>query len=249
MDQKNKIQVYPAAEELSEAAAEFIIHTAKNAVDNKGRFVISLSGGHTPEQLYILLSKPSFRDQMPWKKTFVFWGDERCVPSNDKQNNANMARTSLLDHIDIPSLNIHPIPVDLPPAEAAHEYENTIRNFFHEEAPCFDLILLGLGENGHTASLFPGTDVVSENERLVKEVYLAEQKMFRITMTAILINQAYNIVFLVEGEGKAVILDTVLNTSYQPDKYPAQLIIPVNGNLYWFVDKTAASDLSNQECA
>jgi 6-phosphogluconolactonase len=147
----------------------------------------------------------------------------------------------LLNQVNIPAANIYPVPVDLPPAEAANEYESTIKKVFDEEPICFDLMLLGLGENGHTASLFPGTDVVFENTRLVKEVYVEEQKMFRITMTAKLINQSYNIMFLLEGDGKAEVLKTILTTPYQPDKYPAQIIKPVNGNLYWFVDKKAAA--------
>jgi 6-phosphogluconolactonase len=247
MNQQNKIQVFQTAEELTEATAVFILTAAKHAVDARGRFVISLSGGHTPEQLYALLAKPPFHDEMPWCQTFVFWGDERCVPSTDKQNNANMARTLLLDHIDIPPSNVHPIPVDLPPLEAAKEYEQAIRNLFGEQAPRFDLILLGLGENGHTASLFPNTDVLSEHSHIVKEVHVAELKMFRITMTADLINQAHNIMFLVEGEGKAEILKTVLSDAYLPEKYPAQLIKPINGNLYWFIDHTAAMLLNDAD--
>ena len=229
---------------MAEAAGKYIIELAKHTVDIRERFVIALSGGHTPEQLYMRLSKQPFRDQMPWNKTFIFWGDERCVPSTDERNNAHMAKALLLDHIDIPLSNIYPIPVELLPAEAAKKYERAIKKFFGDDPPCFDLILLGLGENGHTASLFPGSDAMTDNAHLVREVFVAEQKMFRITMTANLINQAYNIIFLAEGEGKAEILNTVLTAPYQPDKYPAQLIKPVCGNLYWFVDNKAANLLS-----
>jgi len=240
MDLQNKIRIFDTEDELTEAAAVFIMNTAKHAVDTRGRFVISLSGGHTPEKLYARLVKPPFHDEMPWSKTFVFWGDERCVPSDDKQNNAHMARTLLLNHVDISSSNINPIPVDMPPAGAAKDYERTIKNLFGEEPPRFDLILLGLGENGHTASLFPNTDVLSEHNHLVKEVFVPEQKMFRITMTADLINLACNIIFLVQGEGKSEILKAVLTDSQPFDKYPAQLVKPVNGNLFWFIDKKAA---------
>ena len=241
MDQQNKIAVFDSGNELANAAAVFIIKTANNAINARGRFVIALSGGHTPEHLYALLAKQSFSDQVPWAHTCIFWGDERCVASTDEENNANMARTLLLDKINIPSSNIYPVPVDLPPVESAKVYEQTIKKFFANEAPRFDLILLGLGENGHTASLFPGTDVLSEHNHLVKEVYVAEQKLFRVTMTADLINQAYNIIFLVEGKGKAEILNTVLNEFFQPAKYPAQLIRPLNGNLYWFADRKAGA--------
>jgi len=240
MKPQSEIQIFKTSAELAKAAGRLIIDAAKNAINMRDRFVIALSGGHTPGQLYTHLSKPPFRDQIPWDKTFVFWGDERCVPQDDEQSNAHMARTLLLDHIDIPTTNINTVPADLPPIKAAIEYEHTIKKFFGEAPPRFDLIILGLGENGHTASLFPQSDAVYENTSLVREVYVAEQKMFRITMTANLINQARNIVFLIEGENKAEILKTVLTAPYQPDKYPAQLIKPENGNLYWYTDNKAA---------
>ncbi len=146
----------------------------------------------------------------------------------------------LLEKVAIPPLNINRIPVDLSPEAAAAAYELTLIDFFGKDAPCFDLILLGLGENGHTASLFPETDVLSEQLLWVKSVYVEEQKMFRITMTAPLINMAHNILFLVEGAGKADILKKVLDVN-EPNKFPAQLIVPANGDLYWFVDSQAAA--------
>lgn len=245
MDHNNNIQVFQTATALTEAIAGFIIHIAKKAIAAKGRYTMVLSGGHTPEQLYSLLAQPPYREQIDWDKTFIFWGDERCVPLEDKDNNAHMAKVTLLDHIKIPAANIYPILVDLPPAEAADRYERTISKFFNNEPPRFDLILLGLGENGHTASLFPGTDVVFEKTRLVKEVYVAEQKMFRITMTASLIGKGDNIIFLVEGAAKTDVLKQVIEGPYEPEKLPAQLIKPVHGHLYWFLDKAAAASLSS----
>jgi 6-phosphogluconolactonase len=241
MDKQNNITVFQSGAELAQAAAELMISVAKHAIETRGRFILSLSGGTTPEYLYTLLAKPPYCNQIPWHKTFVFWGDERFVPSDDKQNNANMAKTLLLDHIDIPSININPIPVDLELGKAAKKYETIIKKFFGEDTLRFDLIFLGLGENGHTASLFPGSDVVFENKRLIRDVYVAEQNMFRITMTPLLINKAHNIIFLVEGGNKSKILKTVLSGSLQPDKFPAQVIKAENGNLYWFVDKKAAA--------
>jgi len=235
------IEIYQDANVLFERAASFIIDIANKAVKTKGRFVVSLSGGKTPEQLYSILSKNPFCEQMPWKNTFIFWGDERSVPLNDTQNNAHMAALLLLDKITIPATNIHPIPVNLSPVEAAKKYEKEIKDYFKNELPRFDLILLGLGENGHTASLFPGTDILYEQKHWIKEVYIDEQKMFRISMTAILINQAHHIVFLITGEKKAAILKKVLSNSYQPYKYPAQLIRPEKGELYWFADNEAAA--------
>ncbi len=241
MNQQNNISVFATTAALAQATADLMIAIAKNAIENRGRFIVSLSGGTTPEYLYTLLTKPAYRDKIPWNKTFVFWGDERFVPPDDKQNNAHMAKTFLLDHVDIPAINIYPVPVDAEPAVAAEKYEASIKKFFGEQTPRFDFMLLGLGENGHTASLFPGTDVVFENRRLVKEVYVAEQHMFRITMTTALINKANNIIFLVEGENKAAILKTILSGTKQPDKFPAQIIEAEEGNLYWMVDKKAAA--------
>jgi len=243
MGQENSIQIFDAGE-LAKAVAEFIVKIANEAIDTSGRFVIALSGGHTPETLYSVLCTEPYQGRIAWDKTFVFWGDERCVPSDNEQNNARMAKKFLLNHVDIPQSNIYPVPVDLPPEMAGAAYENSIKQFFGSEEPSFHLILLGLGENGHTASLFPGSDTLTDDTHLVRDVYVPEQKMYRITMTANLINQARNIVFLVEGEGKADILNTVLTVPYQPDKYPAQLIKPVDGNLYWFVDNKAATLLN-----
>jgi len=177
---------------------------------------------------------------MPWANTFVFWGDERCVPFGNKDNNAYAAIHLLLDKVAVPLSNIYRIPVDFPPPIAAEAYERTLRNFFTTDEPSFDLILLGLGENGHTASLFPGTAIINESARWVKEVYVEEQAMYRISMTIPIINRSRNILFLAEGTGKAGILKKVLSDA-EPDKYPAQLIKPVNGNLYWFVDAKAAA--------
>lgn len=241
MHQQNNISVFQTSAALAQATADLMIKISKQVIESRGKFVLSLSGGTTPECLYSLLAKPPYRDQILWNKTFVFWGDERFVPSNNKLNNANMAKALLLDHINISAININPIPVDLEPDEAAKKYEGVITKFFGKETPRFDLIFLGLGENGHTASLFPGSDVVFENTRLVREVYVTEQRMYRITMTPPLINKAHNIVFLVEGENKAEILKTVLVGPQQPDKFPAQVINAEDGDLYWLVDKKAAA--------
>ena len=129
MEKQNRIQISPGCEELAIATGWFIIEVAKSAVEARGRFVISLAGGHTPEQVYVLLSKPPFRDHMPWNKTYIFWGDERCVAPDNKDNNAHMARVKLLNHITLPSHHIYPIPVNLQPTEAASKYENTIKSF------------------------------------------------------------------------------------------------------------------------
>jgi 6-phosphogluconolactonase len=243
MNKAYHLEIFPTGHDLAEAAAKLIIDIATAAIKLRGKFVISLSGGHTPERLFALLATLPYRNQLPWNETYIFWGDERCVPADDVENNARMAKTVLLDRIGIPAENVYPIPVDLAPDKAAREYENIIKHFFAPTPPRFDLILLGLGENGHTASIFPGEEILFE-PYLVKEVYVAEQRMFRITMTPELINHALNIIFLVEGGQKADILKTILTAPYQPHNYPAQLINPGNGKLYWLADVKAAALLT-----
>jgi len=239
---EHNIEVFQSIEELNKAAAEYIITVSNEAIIERGKFTIVLSGGDTPQRLYALLSEKPYREQINWNRTFIFWGDERCVPLNDKRNNAYQAKLILLDKIDIPLLNIHSIPVDLPPVVAASNYEKDLKVFFENDPVHFDIILLGLGENGHTASLFPGTKVIHEHAEGIRAVFVQEEKMFRITMTAPLINKARHILFLVTGEKKADILGKILNSSAPlHDKYPAQLIKSVHGDLLWFADQEAAS--------
>ena len=240
---KYNLEIFEDAEAFNNAAAAFIISAAEKSVAEKGRFTLSLSGGNTPESLYQLLAQPDYITRMPWKNTFVFWGDERCVPLNDERNNAFHAKILLLDKTDVPPENVFIIPVNLPPAEAALQYERTLKGFFKTEEMQFDLILLGLGENGHTASLFPHTDILNEKSIGIRDVYVVEEKVFRVSMTAPLINNAQQILFLVTGSKKASVLNTVLTGEYQPEIYPAQLIHPQNGKLYWFTDTDAASQL------
>lgn len=244
MQTNYKLRVFETEKLLNIAAAKLIIEIAHKAIAVRDRFVIALSGGQTPTQLYNLLSEPDYSNQIPWKKVHVFWGDERCVPITDQRNNAYQAKLALLNKIEIPTTNIHVIPVDLSPAVAAKRYEEEIKAFFQEKTARFDLILLGLGENGHTASLFPGTSVINEDEEGIKGVFVQEQNEYRITMTAPLINKARNILFLVTGENKAEILHKILTAPYQPEIYPAQLINVSLGELYWFADSKAASLLN-----
>lgn len=240
MNTKGDLNIYETSGELFGAAARLILTLAKKAVDERQQFSIALSGGNTPGQLYALLAGPPFLNEMPWRKTFVFWGDERCVPLDDARNNAMQARSVLLDKVPVPPQNVHRIPVNLSPKEAAAVYEKEVKEFFAGAVPAFDLILLGLGENGHTASIFPETPVVSEQAIGIRHVFVEEQGMFRVTMTAPLINLANHILFLVTGKEKAGILETVLTAPYQPASFPAQLIQPRDGVLHWFADKQAA---------
>lgn len=235
------IYVFETQVDLAKAAAALMMQVSKEAIERSGRFVIALSGGSTPESLFKLLTIIPYKYQIQWEKTFVFWGDERFVPADDERNNSNKAKTLLLNHVPIPSENIFAIPVNTDPKASAEKYANTIKDLFGNEAPSFDLIFLGLGEDGHTASIFPESDLVFEKIQLVKEVYVAEQLMYRISMTPVLINQAHHIAFLVEGENKAEILKRILSEFIQPLQFPAQIIHPKSGDLYWYLDKSAAA--------
>jgi 6-phosphogluconolactonase len=240
------IRVFNDLDQLSEAAAEMFMDLANQVIHTRGRFIVVLSGGNTPRCLYQLLAAQPYRDKIHWKFIHFFWGDERCVPANDPRNNALMAYQSLIDHIPIPAANIHAVQCDLPPALAAKLYESELKKFFGNQPPIFDLILLGMGENAHTASLFPQTSVLNETERWVAEVYLPEQGMYRVTFTVPLINQANQVVFLVSGADKALALQKVLEGVYQPQEYPAQLIHPNGTHPDWLVDKAASHKLTTE---
>ena len=237
------IRIFNDLETLSLAAAEMFAELANQAVATRGRFCVALSGGNTPRRLYEILANSPLRERIRWESTYIFWGDERCLPANDSRSNALMARKTLLDHVSVPANHIHPIHGDLSPALAAAQYETELRDFFGAQPPFFDLILLGLGDNAHTASLFPHTSVLDEKEHWVKEVYVAEQGMYRVTLTAPLINQANEVIFLVSGADKALALQSVLEGAYQPHELPAQLIRPNGAHPIWLVDKAASHKL------
>jgi len=238
------ITIYKDLEEISQAAAEIFIDAAKQAITDRGRFSVALSGGNTPRRLYEILATPPYRDRVQWDAVHVFWGDERCVSMDDPRSNFHMAREALLNHIPIPKENIHPMQGDLRPAEAAGQYEIELRKYFKDQSPAMDMILLGLGDNAHTASLFPHTSALNENVRWVTDVYVSEQDMYRITLTAPFINQADQVVFLVSGADKAPALQNVLEGAYQPHIYPAQLIHPNGAHPIWLVDKAASHKLT-----
>ncbi len=236
----NNQQIFEDAELLYKAAADFIVTVAKKAIQEKGKFCIALSGGTTPRKLYELLAQQPYSTSLDWKNIFIFWSDERCVPFSDRQNNSHMAYTALLNRMRVPAENIFPVPTELQPAEAAIAYEQTLQKFFNSKLPAFDLILLGLGENGHTASLFPFTTILKEKKHIVKEVFVEELKVHRISFTAGLINNADHILFLVAGKEKSSIIKTISSGKSEAEKYPVQLI---RTNADWYLDDAAASQL------
>lgn len=240
------IQVFDSTLELSKAAAEQFILAAREAVAKNGRFSVALTGGSSPLHLYQLLAQSPYRERVPWSQTYVFWGDERWVPLTDEQSNAKMAFENLLNHVPIPKDQIYPMWDEQEPEEFADEYEALLRDHFNLSTSSFDLILLGMGDDGHTASLFPGTDVLEEQERWVQAYYLEPQSMYRITLTAPIINKAKKIIFITFGEKKAEALHQVLEGQYNPEQYPAQLIKPQNGEVLWLVGKGSSRLLAKQ---
>ena len=238
------IEVYPDLESLSRAAAALLVEQANLAVAARGRFSVALSGGATPRRTYELLAAPPLVNQAPWDRVHVFWGDERCVPLNDPRSNARMAKEAWLDRVPIPGSQIHHMNCASDPADAARQYEAKLREFFAGQTPRLDLVLLGLGHDGHTASLFPGSAVLREAERWAAAVYLAEADLHRVTLTAPLINQAAMVAFLVAGWAKAGVLREVLHGPRAPARLPAQLIRPHHGELRWLADLAAAGSLT-----
>lgn len=240
------IRVYNDLEALSQAAAELFIVQSRQASLICGRFSVALSGGETPRRMYEILASSPYRERVHWEEVHVFWSDERCVPDDDPRNNARMARQALLDHVPIPTDHIHPMQCGASPKQAALQYEQELKEFFSIQNPNFHLILLGLGANGHIASLFPHTSVLNEQAKWVSEVYVKELEMYRITFTAPYINQASQVMFLVSGADKAQALEDVLEGPYQPRKLPAQLIRPDGKHPIWLVDKAASHKLKVQ---
>lgn len=227
--------------QLSENVAAWISNYVQEVLQDQEKFTFVLSGGNTPKQLYSLLAKPPYAEIIPWEKIHFFWGDERAVPFEDERNNARMAFDVLLDKVPVKPENIHVMRTDIAPEQSAQEYEQILRKYFKEEELTFDLVLLGMGDDGHTLSLFPGMPVVHEEEAWVKAFFLPAQDMYRITLTAPVVNDAACVLFLTTGANKALTLKSVIEGTYDADKFPSQLIRPQDGELHWFVDEAAAS--------
>ncbi|OXB05454.1 6-phosphogluconolactonase [Flavobacterium plurextorum] len=234
------IQIYNNTEEINIAAADLFIAAAQKAIAEKDKFTVVLTGGSSPAGVYKLLASDDYKNKIDWSKVFIFWGDERWVPLNDDLSNAKMSYAALLSHVPIPAENIFEMYKDnVTPEDYAAAYEQSIRTVLGDEGK-FDLILLGMGDDGHTASLFPGQAVLEEQNKWVDAYYLEPQKMFRITLTAPLINKAEKIIVIAFGEKKAPALKEVTTGEYNPKTYPMQLIKPVSGELLFLVDKSAA---------
>ncbi len=240
----SEVRIFDDGDDLMRAAAEAIVSDAARAVEERERFDWALAGGSTPRALYRLLADDPYRDRLPWNAIHFYWGDERHVPPDHADSNYRMAREAMLDRVPVPPENVHRIPAERPDAAAAAaEYEATLRAIFTVAAasaddwPRFDLVQLGLGPEGHTASLFPGTPLLAERVRWVAAPWVEAQHTFRITLTPPAINHARRTMFLVSGEEKAAALHAVLEGAREPEVYPAQII---RGNRLWLVDRAAA---------
>ncbi|MCL7988032.1 6-phosphogluconolactonase [Sphingobacterium sp. lm-10] len=239
------IKIYPQPSDIHPIAADLFVAAAKKAIAEKGSFTVALTGGSSPVELYKLLATPTYIDQLDWTKVFVFWGDERWVPLSDSLSNAKMAFETLLHQVPLPEDHIFPMyDIDRSPKEFAAIYEQQLRDVLGAEGQ-FDLILLGMGDDGHTASLFPHTEVLQEKTKWVDAYYLTPQQMHRITLTAPLINKAKQIIVITFGEKKAPALREVLEGARNPEEYPSQLLSPTAGDVLFLVDQAAASRLSS----
>ena len=239
-----EIEVLPNLEALNHRAASFFVSASKNSIDTKKRFAVAISGGFTPRGLYKLLSSVPYRGQVDWTHVHFFWADERCVPKDHEESNFGIAFDTLLSRISIPDGNIHRIRGEEDPEKSARDYEDNIKKFFGMSGiPMFDLIILGMGEDGHTASLFPGSKLLKETIRLAVPVYLPKPTWNRITLTFPILNNATQILFLVAGRSKASILSEILGDREKKKRFPAGLINPVHGYMTWLIDQEAAERL------
>jgi 6-phosphogluconolactonase len=246
---KRQLRIFVDVEAVSQAAAAEFVRCGTDAISRRGRFWVALSGGSTPQRLYRLLSGHPYRDQIDWTKVEVFWGDERCVPPDHKDSNYRMAHQELLERVPIPSSQVHRIQAERADKDsAARDYQNELARVGgvvpSGDPPRFDLILLGMGPDGHTASLFPFTTALKETTRWVVVNFVPKFATDRITMTLPILNRAREALFLVAGTDKAEPLAEVLEGPPQPDKLPSQLIQPGDGPVVWYVDRAAAARLS-----
>lgn len=242
--------VLPNAQLMADAVAHRFVGAANAAIEARGEFIVALSGGSTPRSIYARLATEPLGTSLDWSRVHVLWGDERCVPPDHESSNYRMVRETLLDHVPILEANVHRIRCEDEPAEAAMAYERVLRAVLRTPigpprttpASRLDLVLLGLGSDGHTASLFPGVASLHDTAHWVAAVH-DPASMWRVTMTATVINAAAEIAFVVSGESKAAIVRKVLEGANQPAELPAQLIIPTDGRLCWLLDAPAAADL------
>ncbi len=238
------IRIFSDSEALSRAAADFLLQTARQAVEARGSAALALSGGSTPERLYALLATAPYRDVIPWGRLHFFWADERCVPPEHRESNFRLAAESFLSSVPVPPGNIHRVRGELGPEQAARQYTDELRTFFGAGTlPVFDLIVLGAGADGHTASLFPRSALLQERIRTAAPVFVTPPNVDRVTLTMPVLTNAAQVLFLATGPSKAAIAREILEAG-NPSRLPAGLVQPHRGNVLWMLDRDAASGLA-----
>jgi 6-phosphogluconolactonase len=243
------IQIFADANEVARAAALRFVELARASVEARGRFSVALAGGSTPKRIYELLAGEDFAAGFDWSNVHVFFGDERCVPPDDADSNYRMANEALLSRVALPEENVHRMRGEGDAVANARLYEDELRGFFGESAawPEFDLVMLGMGDDGHTASLFPGTHALDVHAAWVTANWVEKFDAYRVTLTAPAINHARQVMFIVTGTGKAARLQEVIHGAHDPRRLPSQLIRPHAGALAWFLDEAAAAKLKGKD--
>lgn len=241
---KATLHVYPECDELISSMADFFVKIANESIAKRQEFVVALAGGSSPAALYRLLASPAYNMKIDWGKVYFFFGDERYVPITDAESNAFMAKKTLFDPLQIPASNIFMVDTTQTPELAAEAYNKELEEHFHSKPVVFDLIILGLGEDAHTASLFPNTAILQETQAKVKSVFVDKKNTFRISFTAPLINDARHVAFFVYGKNKAKAVRNVLVDDPDPEQFPAQLIQTERGEVHWFMEEEAASQIA-----
>jgi 6-phosphogluconolactonase len=240
-----QLHIHKNPDELSHALAAWIATEIETRLKHSDRFTWVVTGGNSPKQLYEILSSGDYKNRIDWKKLHIFWGDERVVPFADDRNNARMTYQYLLNRVPVVKNQVHIMNTAVSPEQAAADYQKILHKYFSNTGPSFDLVLNGMGDDGHTLSLFPHTEVITEKYAWVKSFYLEPQQMYRITLTAPIVNRARTVAFLTFGANKANALKEVLQGNKNVEQYPSQVIQPEDGELHWWVDEAAAAGLKS----
>jgi 6-phosphogluconolactonase len=238
-----ELHIQKDPDQVSHDLANWIVGYVDSVIKKQNRFTWALSGGNSPKQLYELLAQPENSKKVLWEKLHIFFGDERCVPFSDSRNNGKMSYDALLKHVPIPEEQIHYMRTDVAPEESLLLYEKLLHYYFDHSQSTFDLVLLGLGVDGHTLSLFPRAPFPKDENQWIVSIYNEEENMHRLSLTPVIVNRASAVIFLVTGKNKSSIVEAVLQGTQQPEIYPACLIKPQSGELHWFLDAEAASGL------
>ena len=239
------IHISKNPDELSVTVANWIVNEVEESLQRTDRFAFLLSGGNTPKKLYELLASDDYRTKIDWQKVDIFFGDERVVPFEDERNNGKMAFDAMINKIPIPPEQVFYIDTKKKPEESAEDYESLLRGYFQNSDHTFDIALLGMGEDGHTLSVFPGTEKNLNNRNWTFSAFVPDQNMYRVSLSPLVVNKSRHVAFLVTGAAKSAVLEKILDEKNKTISYPAQLIKPEHGELHWFLDEAAASQTSN----